>query len=144
MALRGVFKPEFLNRVDDIVVFHPLGRGEIDHIVDLQLAHLRKLLADRKLTIRLTDAARTLLADEGYDPVFGARPLKRAVQRMLQNPLALAVLDGTFKDGDVIVADVQAGTDALAFRHGDATDAAAQAAFAAPPAAVPPLAGAAG
>jgi ATP-dependent Clp protease ATP-binding subunit ClpB len=133
MALRGVFKPEFLNRIDDIVVFHPLGRGEIDHIVDLQLAHLRKLLADRKLTIRLTDAARTLLADEGYDPVFGARPLKRAVQRMLQNPLALAVLDGTFKDGDVIVADVQEGTDALSFKHGDATDAAAQAAFSASP-----------
>ncbi|QJR38143.1 ATP-dependent chaperone ClpB [Gemmatimonas groenlandica] len=132
MALRGVFKPEFLNRIDDIVVFHPLGRGEIDHIVDLQLAHLRKLLADRKLTIRLTDAARTLLADEGYDPVFGARPLKRAVQRMLQNPLALAVLEGTFKEGDVIVADVQAGTDALSFTHGDATDAAAQAAFSAP------------
>jgi ATP-dependent Clp protease ATP-binding subunit ClpB len=143
MALRGVFKPEFLNRIDDIVVFHPLGRGEIDHIVDLQLAHLRKLLADRKLTIRLTDAARTLLADEGYDPVFGARPLKRAVQRMLQNPLALAVLDGTFKDGDVIVADVQEGTDALSFKHGDATDAAAQAAFVAPSAA-PPMAGAAG
>jgi ATP-dependent Clp protease ATP-binding subunit ClpB len=138
MALRGVFKPEFLNRIDDIVVFHPLGRGEIDHIVDLQLAHLRKLLADRKLTIRLTDAARTLLADEGYDPVFGARPLKRAVQRMLQNPLALAVLDGTFKDGDVIVADVQEGTDALSFRHGDATDAAAPAAFAAPPSAGTP------
>ena len=135
MAMRGVFKPEFLNRIDDIVVFHPLGRSDIDHIVDLQLAHLRKLLADRKLTIRLTDAARTFLADEGYDPVFGARPLKRAVQRMLQNPLALAVLDGTFKDGDVIVADVQEGTDALSFRHGDATDAASQAAFAssAPP-----------
>ena len=135
MAMRGVFKPEFLNRIDDIVVFHPLGRSDIDHIVDLQLAHLRKLLADRKLTIRLTDAARTFLADEGYDPVFGARPLKRAVQRMLQNPLALAVLDGTFKDGDVIVADVQEGTDALSFRHGDATDAEAQAAFAssAPP-----------
>jgi len=129
MALRGVFRPEFLNRIDDIVVFHPLSRGDIDHIVDLQLAHLRKLLADRKLTIRLTDAARTFLADEGYDPVFGARPLKRAVQRMLQNPLALAVLEGTFKEGDVIVADVQEGTDALSFTHGDATDAAAQAAF---------------
>ena len=140
MTLRGVFKPEFLNRIDDIVVFHPLGRGEIDHIVDLQLAHLRKLLADRKLTIRLTDAARTLLADEGYDPVFGARPLKRAVQRMLQNPLALAVLDGTFKEGDVIVADIQVGSLALSFRHGDATDAAAQAAFSAPPIVAPVMA----
>jgi ATP-dependent Clp protease ATP-binding subunit ClpB len=144
MALRGVFKPEFLNRIDDIVVFHPLGRGEIDHIVDLQLAHLRKLLADRKLTIRLTDAARTVLADEGYDPVFGARPLKRAVQRMLQNPLALAVLDGTFKDGDVIVADVQDGTDALSFRHGEAIDATAPAAVPRPLVVEPPLAGTAG
>jgi ATP-dependent Clp protease ATP-binding subunit ClpB len=128
-ALRGVFKPEFLNRIDDVVVFHPLGRSELDHIVDLQLGHLRKLLADRKLTLRLTDAARQYLADEGYDPVFGARPLKRAVQRLLQNPLALAVLEGRFKDGDVIVADVQAGNDALVFAHGDAADAAAQEAF---------------
>ena len=142
MALRGVFKPEFLNRIDDIVVFHPLGRGEIDHIVDLQLAHLRKLLADKKLAIRLTDAARALLADQGYDPVFGARPLKRAVQRMLQNPLALAMLEGTFKEGDVIVADVQEGSLAFSFRHGDATDAAAQAAFASAPVAGAPVAGA--
>jgi ATP-dependent Clp protease ATP-binding subunit ClpB len=128
-ALRGVFKPEFLNRIDDVVVFHPLGRGEIDHIVDLQLGHLRKLLADRKLTLRLTDAARLRLADEGYDPVFGARPLKRAVQRLLQNPLALAVLEGRFKDGDVIVADVQPNEEALGFKHGDAADAAAQAVY---------------
>jgi ATP-dependent Clp protease ATP-binding subunit ClpB len=120
-----VFKPEFLNRIDDVVVFHPLGRGEIDHIVDLQLAHLRKLLAERKLTLRLTDAARALLADEGYDPVFGARPLKRAVQRMLQNPLALAVLEGRYREGDVIVADVQPGEEALVFSHGDSGGAAA-------------------
>ena len=119
-ALRGVFKPEFLNRIDDVVVFHPLGRGELDHIVDLQLAHLRKLLAERKLSLRLTDAARQYLADAGYDPVFGARPLKRAVQRLLQNPLALAVLEGRFKDGDTIVADVQDGDDQLVFSHGDA------------------------
>jgi ATP-dependent Clp protease ATP-binding subunit ClpB len=117
-ALRGVFKPEFLNRIDDVVVFHPLGRGELDHIVDLQLAHLRKLLADRKLTLTLSEAARKALAEEGYDPVFGARPLKRAVQRLLQNPLALAVLEGKFKEGDAIVADVQDGQDALVFTHG--------------------------
>ena len=101
--LRGVFKPEFLNRIDDTVVFHALGRAELDHIVDLQLEHLRKLLADRKLTISLTPEARKFLADEGYDPVYGARPLKRAVQRLLQNPLALAVLEGHFKEGDAIV-----------------------------------------
>ena len=74
-ALQGVFRPEFLNRIDDVVVFHPLGRDELDHIVDLQLGHLRRLLADRKLTLHLTDAARQQLADEGYDPAFGARPL---------------------------------------------------------------------
>ena len=102
-TLRTVFKPEFLNRIDDIVVFHALGRAELDHIVDLQLEHLRKLLADRKLTITLTPEARKFLADEGYDPVYGARPLKRAVQRLLQNPLALAVLEGRFKEGDAIV-----------------------------------------
>ncbi len=118
LALRGVFKPEFLNRIDDIVVFHPLGRAEIDHIVDLQLAALRKLLADRKLTITLSDDARHRLADEGYDPVFGARPLKRAVQRMLQNPLAMAVLEGRFKEGDAIVAEVGNTDDTLAFRLG--------------------------
>ncbi len=123
-ALRGVFKPEFLNRIDDIVVFHPLGRGEIDHIIDLQLGHLRKLLGDRKLTIRLTDAARARLADEGYEPAFGARPLKRAVQRLLQNPLAMAVLEGRFKEGDVILADLSPTDETLVFRHGDAADAA--------------------
>ena len=128
-ALQGVFRPEFLNRIDDVVVFHPLGRDELDHIVDLQLGHLRRLLADRKLTLHLTDAARQQLADEGYDPAFGARPLKRAVQRMLQNPLALAVLEGRFREGDVIVADVQDGKETLVFSHGDAADAAAQQAF---------------
>jgi ATP-dependent Clp protease ATP-binding subunit ClpB len=128
-ALQGVFRPEFLNRIDDVVVFHPLGRDELDHIVDLQLGHLRRLLADRKLVLHLTDAARQQLADEGYDPAFGARPLKRAVQRMLQNPLALAVLEGRFREGDVIVADVLEGKEALVFSHGDAADAAAQQAF---------------
>ncbi len=130
-ALRTVFKPEFLNRIDDVVVFHPLGRAELDHIVDLQLAHLHKLLADRKLTIRLTDAARARLAEVGYEPAFGARPLKRAVQRMLQNPLAMAVLEGRFKDGDTIVADVQEHDESLVFRHGDAADLAAAVAMAA-------------
>jgi ATP-dependent Clp protease ATP-binding subunit ClpB len=129
LALRSVFKPEFLNRIDDIVVFHPLGRGDIDHIVTLQLGHLRRLLGERKLTLQLTDAARTRLADEGYDPVFGARPLKRAVQRLLQNPLAMAVLEGTFKEGDSIVADIAEGSDLLSFTRGDAAELAAQAAF---------------
>ena len=107
-ALRQHFKPEFLNRVDDIIVFRPLGREQIARIVDLQLARLRALLADRKLTLEMSDAAIAKLAEEGYDPAFGARPLKRAVQRLLQNPLALRILQGGFSDGDNIRADVDA------------------------------------
>lgn len=122
-ALRESFKPEFLNRIDDIIVFHPLGRDELDHIVDLQLGHLRTLLADRKMTLELTPEARRFLADSGYDPVFGARPLKRAVQRLLQNPLALAVLEGRFKEGDAILADAADGQETLVFRQGKVTTA---------------------
>jgi ATP-dependent Clp protease ATP-binding subunit ClpB len=105
-ALRQHFRPEFLNRVDDIIVFRPLGKGEIEHIIDLQLGHLEKLLSDRKLTLELTPEAREVLATEGYDPAFGARPLKRAIQRLLQNPLAMAVLEGRFTEGDHIVVGV--------------------------------------
>jgi ATP-dependent Clp protease ATP-binding subunit ClpB len=105
-ALRQHFRPEFLNRVDDIIIFRPLGKAEIEHIIDLQLARLEKLLADRKLTLELTPEAREILATEGYDPAFGARPLKRAIQRLLQNPLALAVLEGRFVEGDHIVVGV--------------------------------------
>ncbi|HEY3114457.1 MAG TPA: ATP-dependent chaperone ClpB [Gemmatimonadaceae bacterium] len=104
-ALRQHFRPEFLNRVDDIIIFRALGKGEIEHVIDLQLGRLEKLLADRKLTFELTPAAREVLATEGYDPAFGARPLKRAIQRLLQNPLALAVLEGRFTEGDHIVVD---------------------------------------
>ena len=105
-TLRQQFKPEFLNRVDDLIVFRPLGREQIGFIVELQLARLRKLLADRKITLELSDEAKALVATEGYDPAFGARPLKRAIQRMLQNPLALSILQGTFSDGDTIRAEV--------------------------------------
>ncbi len=123
-SLRQMFKPEFLNRVDDVVVFRPLGRGELDRIVDLQLGRLTSLLADRKLTITLSPDARARLAEAGYDPVFGARPLKRAVQRLLQNPLAMAVLEGQFADGDHIQADVDPENElALVFSHGTATNA---------------------
>jgi ATP-dependent Clp protease ATP-binding subunit ClpB len=104
-ALRQHFRPEFLNRVDDIIIFRPLGKQQIEHIIDLQLKRLESLLADRKLTFALTPAAREVLATEGYDPAFGARPLKRAIQRLLQNPLALAVLEGKFTEGDHIVVD---------------------------------------
>ncbi|HVS59068.1 MAG TPA: ATP-dependent chaperone ClpB [Gemmatimonadaceae bacterium] len=104
-ALRQHFRPEFLNRVDDIIIFRPLGKAEIEHIIDLQLGKLEKLLADRKLTLELTPEAREVLATEGYDPAFGARPLKRAIQRLLQNPLALAVLEGRFSEGDHIIVE---------------------------------------
>jgi ATP-dependent Clp protease ATP-binding subunit ClpB len=100
--LRRHFKPEFLNRVDDIIIFHPLAMEEIERIVDLQLARLRQLLADRKLTLDVTPEAKHALAERGFDPVFGARPLKRAIQREIQNPLALAVLEGRFQEGDRI------------------------------------------
>jgi len=109
--LRRNFKPEFLNRVDDIIIFHPLAMDQIEHIVDLQLERLKKLLSDRKLTLELTPEAKHVLAEEGFDPAFGARPLKRAIQRYLQNPLAMAVLEGRFKDGDHV----------LVTRQGDGT-----------------------
>jgi ATP-dependent Clp protease ATP-binding subunit ClpB len=104
-ALRQHFRPEFLNRVDDIIIFRPLGKGEIEHIIDLQLHRLEQLLGERRLTLELTPPAREVLATEGYDPAFGARPLKRAIQRLLQNPLAMAVLQGRFSEGDHIVVD---------------------------------------
>jgi ATP-dependent Clp protease ATP-binding subunit ClpB len=108
-ALRQHFRPEFLNRVDDIIVFKPLGEKEIEVIIGLQLKRLEKLLAERKLQIELTPKARHFLAKEGYDPAFGARPLKRAIQRLVQNPLALAVLEGRFLEGDRIKVDLDNG-----------------------------------
>ncbi len=119
-ALREQFRPEFLNRVDDIVIFNPLGEAHIDRIIDLQLGRLRKLLADRKLSIELSPAARQLIAREGYDPAFGARPLKRAIQRLVQNPLALAVLEGKFSDGDRIVAELGPDDELTFARDGSA------------------------
>ena len=104
--MRRVFKPEFLNRVDDVIIFRPLGQEQIEKIVDIQLKRLEKLLADRKITILVTPEAKHVLAEEGYDPAFGARPLKRSIQRLIQNPLAMAVLDGRFNDGDTVVVDV--------------------------------------
>ncbi len=105
-ALRAQFKPEFLNRVDDIVIFHPLGEAQIEHIVGLQLGRMDKLLADRKITLELSPEAKALIATEGYEPAFGARPLKRAIQRLVQNPLAMELLEGKFGDGDHIRATV--------------------------------------
>ena len=106
-ALQAQFRPEFLNRIDEIVVFHSLTREHLVQIVEIQLRRLRGLLAERKLTLELTDEARRFLANAGYDPVYGARPLKRAIQRHVQDPLALALLQGEFSEGDTIVADVE-------------------------------------
>ncbi|MBN8227119.1 ATP-dependent chaperone ClpB [Corallococcus macrosporus] len=112
-ALRGHFRPEFLNRVDEIVVFEPLRKKDIYRIVDIQLGKLQKLLQAKRLTLDLTDSARELLAERGYDPTYGARPLKRAVQKYLLDPLALQVLNGEFAPGEHIQAD--AGPDGLTF-----------------------------
>jgi ATP-dependent Clp protease ATP-binding subunit ClpB len=103
--LRAEFRPEFLNRVDEIVVFRPLTREHVGRIVEIQLARLRKLLEERRIGIELTDAAREAIADAGYDPVYGARPLKRAIQRMVQDPLASRLLQGEFKPGDQVLVD---------------------------------------
>jgi ATP-dependent Clp protease ATP-binding subunit ClpB len=100
--LRKQFRPEFLNRVDEIIVFHQLGRAELGRIVDLQLKGLEKMLAARQLTLRVSDEAKQLLGAEGYDPVYGARPIKRVIQHRLQNPLALQVLEGTYHPGDTV------------------------------------------
>jgi ATP-dependent Clp protease ATP-binding subunit ClpB len=103
--LRNYFRPEFLNRVDDVIVFHQLSRSDILQIVELQLGHLERLLAQRHLGLEVTPEAKQLLADQGYDPVYGARPLKRVIQRLLQNPIALEVLEGHYQGGDVIRVD---------------------------------------
>jgi ATP-dependent Clp protease ATP-binding subunit ClpB len=104
-ALQAQFKPEFLNRVDDIIVFRPLGKEQLVRIIELRLEDVRRLLADRKISLELTDAAKELLFAQGYDPNFGARPLKRSIQKLVQDPLALKILDGEVLHGDHIVVD---------------------------------------
>jgi ATP-dependent Clp protease ATP-binding subunit ClpB len=108
-AIRGHFRPEFLNRIDEIVFFHRLGRREIDRIVGIQMGRLQRLLSERKITIALDEAARAWLADRGYDPVYGARPLKRVIQRELQDPLARLILEGRLKDGETLQVSAEAG-----------------------------------
>jgi ATP-dependent Clp protease ATP-binding subunit ClpB len=112
-ALHGHFKPEFLNRVDDIIVFRPLGKEQLVRIIELRLEDLRRLLAERKISLELTDAAKELLFTEGFDPNFGARPLKRAIQKLILDPLAIRVLEGEFVEGDRI--QVDAAKDGLTF-----------------------------
>ncbi len=116
-ALKQTFRPEFLNRVDDIVVFHPLDDAQLTHIVDLRLKDLEKLLADRRITLELTDAARKAIFKAGYDRAYGARPLKRAIQRLVQDKLAVKILDGSVLHGDHVVVD--AGSGGLTFAVGE-------------------------
>ena len=104
-ALHSHFRPEFLNRVDDIIVFRPLGKEQLVKIIELRLEDVRRLLADRKISLELTDAAKDLLFTEGFDPNFGARPLKRAIQKLVQDPLALKILDGEILHGDHVIVD---------------------------------------
>jgi ATP-dependent Clp protease ATP-binding subunit ClpB len=108
-ALREVFRPEFLNRIDEIVEFHPLSREQLREIVELQLARLRQRLAERGISLELTDEAREEITEAGWDPTYGARPLKRAIQRLVENPLALRLLEGDFADGDTVRVDVRDG-----------------------------------
>jgi len=114
-ALRAHFPPEFLNRVDETIVFHPLGRSHLEQIVDIQLRGLLKRLEARKIQVELTDAARQRIVAEGYDPVYGARPLKRTLQRRLLDPLALRVLQGDFGEGVRVLVDADAGSGHLTF-----------------------------
>src|SRR5437899_2681299 len=113
--LRNTLRPEFLNRIDEVVIFAPLGREELARIVDIQLGHLRRRLAARRIELEVTDAARSLLGREGYDPTFGARPLKRTIQRLVQDPLSLKLLQRELADGDTITVD--ADGDAIVFKR---------------------------
>ncbi len=113
--LHSHFKPEFLNRVDDIIVFHPLGKEQLVKIIELRLEDVRRLLADRKISLELTDAAKDLMFTQGYDPNFGARPLKRAIQKLIQDPLAMKILDGEVLHGDHVIVDADKASGKMAF-----------------------------
>jgi len=115
LALHAHFKPEFLNRVDDIIIFRPLGKEQLVKIIELRLEDVRRQLAERKISLELTDAAKELLFSEGYDPNFGARPLKRAIQKLIQDPLALKILDGEVLQGDHVIVDADKRTGKMKF-----------------------------
>ena len=115
-ALHQRFKPEFLNRVDETLVFHQLGREQIARIVEIQLGRVRALLTQRRIEIEVSEEAKALLSEKGYDPHYGARPLKRVIQRMLQDPLAMRILEGEFPEGSKISVDARLSGEALEFR----------------------------
>jgi ATP-dependent Clp protease ATP-binding subunit ClpB len=116
-ALRSAFRPEFINRIDEIVIFNPLGKDQLERIVDLLLKGVERLLAERRITLELTPAAKEVLIREGYDPAYGARPLRRAIQRLVQDPLALQILEGKVLPGDHIRVDRDAQGDAMRFER---------------------------
>ena len=109
-VLRNTFKPEFLNRIDEVVIFNSLGHDEIKKIVDIQVGLLARRLEDRKISLELTDNAKEFLANAGFDPVYGARPLKRTIQHLIQDPLAVKILEGTVREGDLVRVDVRDGS----------------------------------
>jgi ATP-dependent Clp protease ATP-binding subunit ClpC len=113
IEVKKTFRPEFLNRLDEIIVFHELNEEQLRQVVDLLAKDLQKRLAERKLSVEITEKAKSWLANEGYDPVYGARPLRRALEKYVENPLAVKVLGGEFKEGDTIVVD--SGDDGLTF-----------------------------
>ncbi|HID20316.1 MAG TPA: hypothetical protein EYP28_05210, partial [Methanophagales archaeon] len=109
-VLKTQFRPEFLYRIDEIIIFNQLGMDEIKKIVEIQLRYLHDRLAERKITISVSESVKELIASKGFDPVFGARPIKRMIQRMIEDPLSLKILNGEFKAGDEIKMDVSDGT----------------------------------
>jgi ATP-dependent Clp protease ATP-binding subunit ClpB len=121
--MRERFRPEFLNRIDEIVVFSPLTRDQLADIVELQLERLRSRLAERGIEVELTDAAKERIGEAGWDPTYGARPLKRALQRLVENALAMRLLEGEFAEGDTVLVDADGG--ALTFTKADAAVASA-------------------
>jgi ATP-dependent Clp protease ATP-binding subunit ClpA len=114
-ALRQSFRPEFLNRIDDIIVFNALTREHLGQIVEIQLRNVRQMLKDRKIELEVTPAAKERLIEEGYEPQYGARPMKRAIQRLIQDPLALKLISGEFTEGDTVVVDAGSAEGELGF-----------------------------
>ncbi|GAI15425.1 unnamed protein product, partial [marine sediment metagenome] len=118
---KKTFRPEFINRIDEIIVFHELTEEQLRSIVDLMVKDLQKRLKEHKLGVELTEAAKSWLAKEGYDPVYGARPLRRAIERNVENPLSTRLLRGEFNEGDTIIVDL--GDEGLNFSVGKAAEA---------------------